>query len=231
MSSISQTCQTSSLSRLNTCLSPTSSPSAMSVSPQSSVRSLSQSPAPIQSQSQFSQQQVLLQPLPVPQSQVSQQQVFQQPPALQSPNYSPIMSSQVYSPHLPPPSFQALPPHQVSTRLEPPPASQGNQLNFAQLNQTPPNSGFPSYNPLCPPPRRATNFTPALDNFTTDTMPDHIVVSRKRSGTPVYSVKAKLPRNSTEKRIYIYTANHPITGVPPHSNCYLLQSQNNIYHF
>ena len=74
---------------------------------------------------------------------------------------------------------------------------------------------------------RATNFTVALNSYTQNTDPNLVPVTRKRSGSPVYSRKTKLPRNSPDKRIDIYTCQFPIQGVPERPNCNLYQSEFN----
>ena len=93
--------------------------------------------------------------------------------------------------------------------------------------QIPQSNPTPRVSYLQPPPMRATNFTVALNSYTQNTLPNIVPVTRKRTGSPVYSRKAKLPRNSPRKRIDIYTCNFPIIGVPEKPNCNLYQNEFN----
>ena len=100
------------------------------------------------------------------------------------------------------------------------------QQSTAAAPNFPPRHSFP-------PPTETTNIrrpsrsTLTLDSFTSDCSPGYIPVSKKRDRTPVYSSTPKKPRNSTEKQILFYSANHKILGALVPANCFPFQSPEN----
>ena len=135
---------------------------------------------------------------------------------------------------MPPPNFRVPPPpapsSQFTVQYTTPPPRHVVKAISAQLadNHSPQFAQAYTF----PPPTECSNIqrpvapTPTLNSYTTDRSPGFIPVSKKRKGAIIHSSRPKVPRNSSGKRIHIYTANHKITGIPK-PNCHLFQSPEN----
>ena len=120
--------------------------------------------------------------------------------------------------HTPPPSFSPILPFaRPSTSLysAPPPKHINITSRSRQMRTTSSTlASFTSPPPLSDSPRwRPTSSTPTLSAYATDCSPAPIPVSRKRDGSVIHSNVPKKTRNSTERDIHLFSANHRITEI------------------